>query len=411
MTDVKKLPLPTVIEDLPALERFAKKISGRKTVAVDMESDGFYVYHEKVCLLQLTTEDGDFIIDPLKVKDLSPLAEMFRDPTINKIFHAGEYDVICLKRDFGFKIKNIFDTMVASRTLGVARLGLAKAVEKHFGVKLSKKLQRTNWGKRPLTPAHLEYARLDTHFLAPLREILTKELDEKGLLADAQDEFERLERLEPQQRIFDPNDFWHLSGARALTDQQRAVLKALYLFREKKAAQLDRAPFRVFPEQLLVRVAAAPPKDVETLRRFKGVTPYLFKNYGREMYRAIEQGLKAPPIDKPPERPPRNRWDSQTMRRYEALREWRKQLADQRGVNPVVILATDELRTLTQAPSKNPEGGNWLDCLSEHRRKAYGKEILEVLKRPMPTKKKRRRRRGKKASSSPGQSPEKPAEK
>ena len=388
-----KLPPAVMLETLKDLEEFAKELKNEKRVAVDIESDGFYVYHEKVCLVQLTTSKGDFIVDPLSVKDMSPLGPLFRNPKIEKIFHAGEYDVACLKRDFGFKVVNIFDTMIASRTLGEDKLGLARLIEKHFRVKLSKKLQRANWGKRPLTPEECEYARLDTHYLHALRDILHKELSVKKLLQDAQDAFERLERIEPPERVFNPDDFWHIKGAKDLPPQKRAVLKSLYLFREKKAAYLDRAPFRVLSELLLFKIAEKAPKTLDGLKEFKGMTPYLFKHFGRDLSKAINAGLEDKPIEKFPERNHANRWDSDTMRRYEALREWRKQTAAERGVNPVVILATDEIKEISQGPHRDPDAEKWLACLSEHKREVYGPSILEVLSRPLPPKKHRRRRR------------------
>jgi len=385
-----------MVEEIEELEWLADKLKGVDRVAIDIESDSFYVYHEKVCLVQLTAFGEDFVIDPLSVKDMSPLGAMFRNPKIEKIFHAGEYDIVCLKRDYGFKITNIFDTMVAARTLGLSRLGLAPLIEEHFGVKLSKKLQRANWGKRPLTPEHIEYARNDTHFLHELGDRLADELDEKGLLRDAKDEFKRLEKIEPPKKDFDPDHFWHLHGARELTGQGRAVLKRVYVYREKTAARLDRAPFRVMPEDLLVRVAQAAPADIDGLKKVKGMSPYLFRKYGREIFKEVEKGRSAPPIETPPKRPRRDAWDGDTMRRYEAMRQWRKEVAEKRGVNPVVILPTEDVRLLSQAPAVNPDDAKgWLDCISEYKRESYGKEILEILKAPRPTTKKRRRSRRK----------------
>ena len=283
--------------------------------------------------------------------------------------------------------------MAAARTLGSNRLGLAPLIEKYFGVKLSKKLQRANWGKRPLTTEHIEYARNDTRYLLELSEILTGELKERGLLRDAKDEFRRLETLEPVNRQFDPNAFWHLRGSRDITPQKKAVLKRIYLYREKTAAALDRAPFRVLPEELLVRIATESPKTLQGLRNLRGMTPYLFRRFGSELIGEIEKGLEAPPIEKPPQRPHKNQWDSSTMRRYEALRQWRKTVAETRGVNPVVILPTEEIRQLAVAPTHSEEPKDWLNCLSDYKKELYGKEINEMLARPRPTPKKKRRGR------------------
>ncbi|MFC1679560.1 ribonuclease D [Elusimicrobiota bacterium] len=389
----EKNPPAREISTLKELEELAGDLKGQTRVSVDMESDSFYAYHEKVCLLQLSVPKEDIVIDPLAIKDISPLGPMFRDPDVEKVFHAGEYDIVCLKRDYGFVIRNVFDTMVAARTLGSSRLGLAHLIEENFGVKLSKKLQRANWGKRPLSPEHIEYARNDTRYLIPLRKILTEHLEAKGLLRDAVDEFRRLEKLQPVTRQFDPNAFWHLRGARDLTPQKRAVLKRISMFREKTAAELDRAPFRVLPEELMVRLAQSCHETQEALRGLKGMTPYLFRRFGKELLAEIAKGLGSPPIEEPPKRVNRNQWDTPTMRRYEALRQWRKAVAEKRGVNPVVVLPTDEVRLLAEAPSHQKDAKDWLNCISEYKREQYGEEILAILKQPKPERKKKRRSR------------------
>lgn len=385
-----------VIETLSDLEQLAAHFEGIDRVAVDLESDSFYSYHEKVCLLQLSSADHDFVVDPLAVLDLSPLGPLFRDPKVEKVFHAGEYDVLCLKRDFAFEINSVFDTMIAARILGSRELGLASLIQRYFDVTLSKKLQRSDWGKRPLTAAQIDYARLDTHYLLELRDLLQEELAQRELAGDAQDEFARLVRIQPNERVFDPDSFWRLPGARALTGQGRAVLKDLYYYRESTAAQMDRAAFRVLPEQLLVRLAEVLPRSLDALQEVQGMTPYLFDRFGRELLALVETGLKHAPIEREPERPPNHRWNTVTMHRYEALRQWRKKKAEERGVDTVVILATDDLREIAQAPLRWPhEAKAWLTPLSARKRQIYGEELLALLSAPVapPVGGRRRRRR------------------
>ncbi|MBI3299603.1 MAG: HRDC domain-containing protein [Elusimicrobia bacterium] len=389
---------PIYIETLEDLEAIAATLSTEKQVAVDMESDSFYVYHDKVCLLQLSSSTEDIVIDPLAVKDLSPLGPMFRDPSVEKIFHAGDYDIACLKRDYGFEVRNLFDTMAAARVLASPKLGLAGLIEKYFGVVLSKKLQRANWGLRPLGDDHIEYARNDTRYLHKLREILWGELEVKNLLRHAQDEFRRLEATPAAEKVFNPDAWWNLPGARDLDPRRRAVLKRLWIFREKQSASMDKAPFRVMPEDLLVRIAEARVQEVDDLRRVRGMSPYLFRRFGRELVAETSAADNDPALESAPERPRGERWDSESMRRYEALRAWRKDRAAAQGVDPVVILPTEDLRRLSAAPRENPDKEHWLDCLTAFKREEYGGELLGVLDRPGPAApaggKKRRRRGG-----------------
>ena len=94
------------------------------------------------------------------------------NPAIEKVFHAAEYDLICLKRDFGFEFNNLFDTMLAARILGKSGLGLGTMLEQEFGIQVDKRLQRANWARRPLPPEMMAYARMDTHYLVALRDML-----------------------------------------------------------------------------------------------------------------------------------------------------------------------------------------------------------------------------------------------
>lgn len=408
-------PPPLYIDTIEGLEEVAALLAPEKRIAIDTESDSFYVYHDKVCLIQLSGEFEDIVVDPLAVKDLSPLGPLFRDPAIEKVFHAGDYDIACLKRDYGFEIRNLFDTMSAARVLGLPKLGLAGLIDQYFGVLLSKKLQRANWGLRPLGDDHIEYARNDTHYLLRLRDILEGELAAKNLLRHAQDEFRRLEDTPAVDKRFDPEAWWNLPGARDLDGRRRAILKRLWIFRERQSSAQDKAPFRVMPEDLLVRIAEAKISEVDDLRRVRGMSPYLFRRFGRELVAETAAAENDASVDAAPERPRGDRWDSETMRRYEALRTWRKERAASQGVDPVVILPTEDIRRISLAPRDNPDKDHWLDALTAFKRDAYGTELIGILDRPaaMPAKKRRRRggrgRRGLGEGGLPAHDADKPA--
>src|SRR5690606_29531 len=131
----------------------------------DTESNSLYAYRERVCLIQLSTRSRDYILDPLIIVDMSPLAPLLADPGVEKVFHAAEYDLICLHRDYGFIVNNLFDTMVAARICGYKAIGLGSLLSEFLGVELDKRHQRDDWGERPLPPDSLRYAQMDTHYL------------------------------------------------------------------------------------------------------------------------------------------------------------------------------------------------------------------------------------------------------
>ena len=148
-------------------------------IGVDTESDSLYVYHEKVCLIQLSTSNTDYLVDPLKINNLHPLNDVFFNEKIEKIFHAAEYDIMCLKRDFNFQFSNIFDTMIASRILSKNKFGLSNLLNEYFDLEINKKYQRANWGRRPLSEEMINYASVDSHYLIALRNILHRDFNFK----------------------------------------------------------------------------------------------------------------------------------------------------------------------------------------------------------------------------------------
>ena len=165
---------PILVEDAGGLERLLADLAGQDEIAVDTEADSFYRYREQVCLIQITVEDRDYLVDPLAKVQLEGVGKILADPRKIKVFHDGEYDVLILKRDFSYTFRNLFDTRVAAAALGFTTPGLAAVIADRFGVELDKSLQRSNWSNRPLTQRQIDYARLDTHYLLPLMDELAQ---------------------------------------------------------------------------------------------------------------------------------------------------------------------------------------------------------------------------------------------
>ena len=227
-------------------------LASHPVVAVDTESNSLHAYRERVCLIQFSTPAADYIVDPIKLRDISALGPFFANPDQQKVFHAAEYDVVCMRRDYKFEFSNLFDTMSAARTLGWPQVGLADILATHFGVTMNKKHQRADWKRRPLTPDQLDYARLDTHYLVALRDKQLEALTESGRSAEAHEEFERLARLTGPRRPaahrspgeWDPAAFWRVKGARDLGPGQAAVLQALFAYREQQAERHRPSPIQ-----------------------------------------------------------------------------------------------------------------------------------------------------------------------
>ena len=152
---------PELVTKPERFQRVVDALLNQPIVSVDTESNSLFAYREQVCLIQFSIPGHDYLVDPLALKNIRALGRVFANPHIEKIFHAAEYDLLTLQRDFGFEFRNLFDTMVAARILGRSRVGLGSLLEDEFGIHLQKKFQRANWGRRPLPPEMVRYASKD----------------------------------------------------------------------------------------------------------------------------------------------------------------------------------------------------------------------------------------------------------
>jgi ribonuclease D len=372
------LPPPILVADEESLDRLVSALAPYPVVAVDTESNSLHAYRERVCLIQFSTPAADYIVDPIALPGLSPLAPVFANPGQQKVFHAAEYDLICLRRDYRFEFTNIFDTMSAGRTLGWPQVGLAAILDTHFGVTMNKKYQRADWKRRPLTPEQLDYARLDTHYLVALRDRQLEALTQSGHWPEAHEEFERMARSrgEPDNAGPDPTTFWRVKGARDLTPAQAGILQALFAYREQQAKRMDRPPFKVMGEATLLELARRAPRHAEDLQGLPEA-----QRHAHGVLHATQQGLHAPA-----QRAPQADHESDDVRdRYDRLHTWRKNRARVRGVESDVILPRTALWDLARRlPRTHAELASITD-FGPWRRERYGEEILALLARGGPS--------------------------
>lgn len=368
---------PVWIDTLPKLKQLIKELTAEPLIAVDTESDSLYSYFEKVCLIQFSTIRVDYLVDPLSV-DVSALAPLFANSAIQKVFHAAEYDLLSLKRDYDFTFANLFDTMLAARILGWSRYGLGPILEEYFRVKLDKRFQRHNWGQRPLNQQALDYARLDTHYLLQLRQIQLNELTRQDRLQEAFESFERQTHVQPSPKVFEPDDFWRIKGSKDLDPQQQAILRELFIVRDKIARKLDRPPFKVMDDTALVRLAKEQPRTDEELQKVKGLGPKLLQHNAQHILKAIQEGL----VSVPPQYQPNHhhRPDEDTLTRYEALRQWRNSLATERGVEPDVIIGNNTLMDIARRNPRSLGTLTRMGVLGNWQFEMYARSLLDVLK-------------------------------
>lgn len=377
------LPNFVLITEPDDLARLADVLRQQSLIAVDTESNSLFAYRERVCLVQFSIKVGDgitdYLVDPLALEDLAPLGPVFADPQIEKVFHAAEYDLLCLSRDYGFECNNLFDTMQAARILSRNELGLGALLEAYFGVVLDKRYQRADWGERPLTPSQLDYARLDTHYLIDLRDQLYGELAERNLVTLAEEDFRHTTLVkggEPGRSAAErPVEWWRVSGASDLTPPQAAVLQELVVYRDQVARQMDRPLFKVIQDHILVQLAYRQPSTMREIGRIPGMTPHQVRRHGKALLSAIQRGLLAEPVYPPrPVRP-----DEGYLARLDALRTWRKRLGQEVGVASDVILPKDLMSELATGDPKNLDDLAQVMADFPWRLTHFGQDILNAL--------------------------------
>jgi ribonuclease D len=303
-------------------------LAGCRAIGFDTEADSLHHYTEKVCLLQLTAFGGDsWLVDPLALRDLAPLAPLFADATVLKVVHGGDNDVTSMRRDFGFVFRTMFDTAIAARLLGDTEVGLQALVRDQLGVELSKGSQRDDWSKRPLTPKQEAYALADVEHLMALATGLTRRLAASSRTEWAREEFAALASLPPGEKRTGPDEFRRIKGSARLSPRQQAVLRELYLWREARALAADRPPFKIVGAEILLAMAEHVPTNIDDVARALASFP---RQAGEleTVFAAITLGLALPEHELPSREPgERTQLSAAARRRIEALRAWRAEQA------------------------------------------------------------------------------------
>jgi ribonuclease D len=214
-----------------------------------------HCYFEKLCLIQLTLDDRDYLVDPLAPLDLQPLCALLGEREI--VLQGMDFDLRLLARSCKFTAGAVFDTVIASRLLGLREFSLAALVQQFFGVTLPKGSQKANWARRPLPRVMEEYAKNDTHFLLPLAAKMEADLEALGRMEWFRQSCQRGVELAAVQRERDPEEAWRIAGSGTLPARTAAVLRALWRWRDCEAQQVDRPSFHILQNSALLSAAEA----------------------------------------------------------------------------------------------------------------------------------------------------------
>jgi len=332
---------------------FAPNLFAAPLVALDVEADGFHRYPERLSLIQIALPGPSIaILDPLAVTEPTVLGAVLADSGRIKVLHAASYDVRALRRDLGFSLSGLYDTAIAAQFLGMERTGLAAVLQEVLGIELakSKRLQRMDWSQRPLPEAALAYAADDVAYLIALYHALVARIADLGRTAWVQEECERLEvfRLEPPPTSEEACLL--VKGARELDDRGRAVLHALFCFREQEALRLGRPPYRVMGNETMLVLARDPGHRLDSLQGIG--RPYLGPRR-KALLATLAQGRQDPPLGWP-RLVSGVRWSGEHRDRLAKLKAWRDEEAAKLGLSAGLVWSARHLDQLALHPRSEP---------------------------------------------------------
>lgn len=351
--------IPKVVETDSELATAAHDLArGSGPVAVDAERASGFRYSQRAYLVQFRRAGaGTVLIDPLGVPDLSSVGQTLSD--VEWVLHAANQDLPSLK-DAGLVPSKLFDTELAGRLLGRARVGLGTMVETDLGLTLAKEHSAADWSRRPLPEDWLRYAALDVEVLIELRHALHNQLQRAGKLPWALEEFEYVRTAAPAPGRLDP---WRrTSGTHAIRDRRGlAIVRELWLARDSEAAAADLAPGRVLPDRAIIAAAQARPASRSALAElgpFRGRTARRrIRTWSDAVARALELPESALPPIRAPQHPgalPQQRsWkdrNPEAAARLAAVRPTVRALAEELELPQENLLAPETQRRIAWQP-------------------------------------------------------------
>lgn len=370
------------VDTVEGIRGVAERLRGLPLLAVDTEAAGYHRFSDRLSLVQVSSREENFLIDPLAVPDLGPLTELLTDPEVETLFHDADYDLRILDRDLGIHVRGLWDTQIAAAFLGERSLGLGNVIEKYLGIRLPKEFQRADWAERPLSEGMKDYAATDTAYLPALRDRLRENLQQRERLAWAEEEFRRREETRWTGDTDDREAFLRMKGARDLTPRGLAVLREVYAWREGVARERDQATFRVLGNQALLEMGLRPPRTEAALGAINGVSPGLVQRRGKDILDAVERGEEVPdselprfPVGRRPER------DPELEARTEMLKGVRSRRAEDLDLDPGFLMSRALLEEVARAQPTTLEQLIKVPGVRRWQAEAMGEALLGALRK------------------------------
>ena len=335
-----------MIADQKALEELVGELHSQQRIAIDTEADSLHCYFEKVCLIQISSGPGHWLVDPLANLELQPLLDVVCSRRL--VFHGADYDLRLLRRIGNFEPVDLFDTMIAARLVGKSGLGLAALVKEFFGIELSKASQKANWAIRPLPPEMVEYAHNDTRYLFEISDRLESDLKNLGRLDWFTESRDRMIASAREVKERDDNTVWRISGSSGLSPRAQAILRVLWFWRDSEARAWDRPPFHVIGNDDMLRAA----QQIADGGKFS--SPRMNGRRRKSFEVVIALALQIPESEWPKiEKVRRKRISKEQADRSEQLKKVRDRVARDLALDPSIIAPRAALEATAADISSN----------------------------------------------------------
>jgi ribonuclease D len=333
-----------LISTAPALAELISDLAAFDPIAVDTEADSLHCYFEKLCLIQISFDERDLLVDPLAGLDLQPLFQALGSKLL--ILHGADYDLRLMRRTGFSEPRAVFDTMIAARLTGHPEFSLAALVKQYFAVELVKGSQKANWARRPLSEQMEAYARNDTHFLIILAGILERRLRELGRWEWFEQSCVKAVATARIDKERDIETAWRITGSSDLRGRSAALLRALWFWRDSEARSADRPAFHVLQNDNLIEAATRLDQGG------KVSFPHFSSSRQRRFDAAVEAALALPEEEWPrPIRKPRVRPTPEQERAFATLKTRRDSTAAKLQLDPALIAPKATLEQIAADPS------------------------------------------------------------
>lgn len=353
-------------------------------IALDTEADSMHHYIEKLCLVQLSTDKEDYVIDPLVPLDLSGLLKLIETKKI--LLQGADSDIRLLKRFYQFSPTNVFDTVIAAQILGYPKMGLQDLAARHCGIHLDKAEQKADWSLRPLEDSMIEYAANDTHYMKTIHDAMEKELIEMGRLSWHKECCQKLiTYLENRKEEEKTTPDWQVRGSKNLNAAALTYLREVWTWRDNLARSKDKPPYKILNTDYLLEMsewaAQNPGKDII---EWPKCPRHLRNEYRDTMNGLLHRASTLPPT--PYQYPPKikNRvvWTERDSKILADLKVFREAKAKELGIMTSVLSTNAVLEELIIKKPKSIEDMKKIDIVMNWQAEVFGEEVLKILKGP-----------------------------